>query len=50
MNYDVIIIGAGLYGLYSAELIGRIRGEFGKHILVLERDAAPFMEPVKKSL
>lgn len=26
MNYDVIIIGAGLYGLYSAELIGRIRG------------------------
>lgn len=44
MNYDVIIIGAGLYGLYSAELIGRIRGgEFGKRILVLERDAAPFM-------
>ena len=26
MTYDVIIIGAGLYGLYSAELIGRIRG------------------------
>ena len=26
MTYDVIIIGAGLYGLYSAELIGRVGG------------------------
>ena len=44
MDYDVIIIGAGLYGLYSAELIGRVGGGLSsKKVLVLERDAAPFM-------
>lgn len=36
--YDKIIIGAGLYGLYAAELCGR-RGE---HVLVLEYDKEPF--------
>ncbi len=36
--YDKIIIGAGLYGLYSAERCGR-RGE---RVLVLEWDDAPF--------
>lgn len=38
MQYDKIIIGAGLYGLYSAERCGR-RGE---HVLVLEHDEAAF--------
>ena len=38
MNYDKIIIGAGLYGLYSAERCGRK----GERILVLEYDDAPF--------
>ncbi len=39
IRYDKIIIGAGLYGLYSALYCGK-RGE---HVLVLEKDAAPFM-------
>ena len=39
MTYDKIIIGAGLYGLYSALRCG----ERGEKVLVLERDAAPFM-------
>lgn len=39
MIYDKIIIGAGLYGLYSAELCGKK----GEKILVLEYDEAPFM-------
>lgn len=38
MKYDKIIIGAGLYGLYSAEFCGK-RGE---HVLVLECDPTPF--------
>ncbi len=38
MKYDKIIIGAGLYGLYSALFCG----EKGQSILVLECDAAPF--------
>lgn len=38
MDYDKIIFGAGLYGLYAAERCGR-RGE---RVLVLERDEAPF--------
>ena len=36
--YDKIIIGAGLYGIYSANFCG----ERGERILVLERDDAPF--------
>lgn len=36
--YDRIIVGAGLYGLYAAELCGR-RGE---RVLVLEYENAPF--------
>ena len=39
VRYDKIIIGAGLYGLYSAELCGRN----GQSVLVLEQDEAPFM-------
>lgn len=39
MTFDKIIIGAGLYGLYAAERCGA-RGE---RVLVLERDAEPFM-------
>lgn len=39
MVYDKIIIGAGLYGLYSAELCGKL----GEKVLVLEYDNAPFM-------
>lgn len=39
MIYDKIIIGAGLYGLYSAELCGRK----GDKVLVLEYDEASFM-------
>lgn len=38
MVYDKIIIGAGLYGLYSALKCG----EQGQRILVLERDSEPF--------
>lgn len=38
MNYDKIIIGAGLYGLYSALYCGRK----GQYILVLECDSKPF--------
>lgn len=37
-RYDKIIIGAGLYGLYSAELCGRN----GQSVLVLESEPAPF--------
>lgn len=39
MHYDRIIFGAGLYGLYAAEKCGKN----GERVLVLERDAAPFM-------
>jgi len=39
LRFDKIIFGAGLYGLYAALQCGQ-RGE---KILVLERDAAPFM-------
>lgn len=39
MIYDKIIIGAGLYGLYSAKKCG----ETGQRILVLERDPYAFM-------
>lgn len=38
MNYDKIIIGAGLYGLYSALFCGKL----GQKVLVLECDDAPF--------
>ena len=38
MNYDKIIIGAGIYGLYSALFCGR-RGE---KVLVLEKDDEAF--------
>ncbi len=38
MKYDKIIIGAGLYGLYSAVHCG----ERGEHIQVLECDSTPF--------
>ena len=38
MIYDKIIIGAGLYGLYSADYCGK-RGE---KVLVLEYDDTPF--------
>ncbi|MCM1182309.1 MAG: FAD-dependent oxidoreductase [Roseburia sp.] len=38
MKYDKIIIGAGLYGLYSALFCA----QRGQHILVLECDPAPF--------
>lgn len=38
MVYDKIIIGAGLYGLYSAELCGRHK----KKVLVLEYDDSSF--------
>lgn len=37
-QYDRIIIGAGLYGLYSALFCGRR----GQSVLVLEHDSAPF--------
>lgn len=37
-KYDIIIIGAGLYGLYAAQHCGRQ----GKRVLVLECDPAPF--------
>lgn len=39
MKYDKIIIGAGLYGLYSACFCARR----GQSVLVLECDSAPFM-------
>ena len=39
MTYDKIILGAGLYGLYAAQKCGAA----GQHVLVLERDPAPFM-------
>jgi len=38
-NYDRIIIGAGIYGLYAAIESGKQ----GKRVLVLEADEAPFM-------
>lgn len=38
-KYDKIIIGAGLYGLYSALFCG----SKGQSVLVLERDKAPFL-------
>lgn len=38
-RFDKVIIGAGLYGLYSALKCG----EAGQRVLVLERDEAPFM-------
>ena len=38
MKYDKIIIGAGLYGLYSAVYCGKK----GENILVLECDDVPF--------
>lgn len=38
MTYDKIVIGAGLYGLYSAKVCGRT----GEKILVLEHDSTPF--------
>ncbi len=38
-NYDKIIFGAGLYGLYAAHKCGKA----GQKILVIERDSAPFM-------
>ncbi|MDL2253353.1 FAD-binding oxidoreductase [Ruminococcaceae bacterium OttesenSCG-928-I18] len=39
MPYDKIIIGAGLYGLYAARFCGRN----GQRVLVLEKEAAPFL-------
>ena len=39
MNYDKIILGAGLYGLYAAQKCGAA----GQRVLVLERDPGPFM-------
>ena len=38
MNWDKIILGAGLYGLYAAERCGKK----GERVLVLERDPEPF--------
>lgn len=38
MRYDKIILGAGLYGLYSALFCAKK----GEHILILEHDAAAF--------
>jgi glycine/D-amino acid oxidase-like deaminating enzyme len=39
MNYDKIIIGAGIYGLYAALFCAK-RDE---RIVILEYDEAPFM-------
>ena len=39
MNYDKIVIGAGLYGLYAALFCAKQ----GESVLVLEKDPAPFM-------
>lgn len=41
MNYDKVIIGAGLYGLYAA--LQSARKDERQRILVLEKDSAPFM-------
>ena len=38
LNYDKIIIGAGLYGLYSALFCGKNN----EKVLVLEKEDAPF--------
>lgn len=38
MNYDRVIIGAGLYGMYSALKCGQA----GQKVLVIECDSAPF--------
>ena len=38
IKYDKIILGAGLYGLYAAQLCA----SRGQHVLVLECDDAPF--------
>ncbi len=38
MAYDVIVIGAGLYGLYAARHCGRR----GQRVMVLEADGGPF--------
>jgi hypothetical protein len=38
MSYDKVIIGAGLYGLYSALFCGKL----GEKVAVLEYDEAPF--------
>ena len=38
MNYDKIIIGAGLYGLYSALFCAKL----GEKVAVLEYDEGPF--------
>lgn len=38
MNYDKIIIGAGIYGIYSALFCGKK----GEKVLVLEKDEEPF--------
>lgn len=43
MKYDRIIIGAGLYGLYSALFCCKK----GMNVLVLERDSKPFMRATK---
>jgi len=37
--YDAVVIGAGLYGLYSALFLGKQ----GMKVLVLEADERPFM-------
>lgn len=39
MKFDKIIIGAGLYGLYSALICGRN----GQHVIVLEHDSGAFL-------
>lgn len=39
MNYDKIIIGAGLYGLYAASFLSKVSKN---KILVLEQDPTPF--------
>jgi len=39
MQYDKIVIGAGLYGLYAAKR----SSEKGEHVLVIEKDKMPFM-------
>lgn len=40
MFYDYVIIGTGIYGLYSADLVSNLYKN--KRILVLERDKKPF--------
>ena len=39
LKYDIVIIGAGLYGLYSAWRCG----QEGRSVLIIERDPGPFM-------